>query len=530
MSVESSLSGGGGAESWAEEDEEFVRVLTLNFKVLPPFDPIVLNEYKEERVNYFAEFILEKYDVVAIQEIFEPFGTKLIEIARGKGFPYASRGEFQPGYFRKVAGDGLLILSRHPILKDQNFLYDDHVEKIVSFQSRRPGALYSCIQFGEGRGRSGTAGSSPGASNTAVPPKRHLLHLICTHLQSGNNASAIQAREREVVQLRGFVTQIREKDDKHPILVVGDLNVNSRVSPDDSSDSKEYKMMMDILSGDYVPLPTPTKKLCYVDNVTDILAACHHGHHPVTLGDIFLENGRPIAGETVLTGLHDRKTRQSLDYMILLRPKLSPWQKQQIERERIRLARDDGEASEEWDRLRNQRLTEGPEAKEARKNRRRDRRRRRRDNGRSWGMTTLNVGRTNLPVASGTEDEVAAPSRNRPAEVGAVEEDEERAPSVSHSEEDLNVCVEDFVNEAGAKSPRSPRDPNSIAGDESEEFDEDDDDGPLEVGGSDSECREGSGLLSVAGDCQVEKFLVQGQRFSQMSDHYGVSVSFFMID
>lgn len=132
------------------------------------------------------------------------------------------------------------------------------------------------------------------------------------------------------------------KDDRHPILLMGDLNVDAAVHnasrtidmPSYES-SLAYTMMMDILTGKGTDMEllnnnnasalvhTETNKTFLytddnwpLDNLTDV-AYSTFGYHPVTFGDFKkLSNGTLIPAETVLTSHNQLLTVQSIDRLL----------------------------------------------------------------------------------------------------------------------------------------------------------------------------------------------------------------------
>ena len=103
------------------EDQCSIRILSYNMFIRPPGITTHGNDYKNERLRYFFENIINDYDVICLQEIFGTFSNRrqmLITEAKNRGFDYHLYSVKPPfnfcGDFFVVDG-GLLILSRFPI-------------------------------------------------------------------------------------------------------------------------------------------------------------------------------------------------------------------------------------------------------------------------------------------------------------------------------------------------------------------------------------------------------------------------------
>jgi carbonyl reductase 1 len=312
---------GGGAASSSNENEapaqfvaeDGVRVLTLNIKILQkgssPF-----NEYKQERLEYFFQRIMHDYDVIALQEIFEPHGSELVRLAARKGFHHHVQGVVAQGMLRKTIGDGLLILSKFPLVHTQSKVYNDRVTlpSVLEWQVREPAYLYACVRLAKPAPSSSSSPPSSSkkkkkkVSDKSDPAGGSYLHVVCTHLQSGpGGGSAERERAKELAEVRDFVAKLRTREPHHPLILCGDINLNGRKSKlDEDTDSDEYLGMMRLFA-DVEPHPG-----------RDILKE-HTGIHPITCGDVRIDaDGSEHALDTSMTGMADWKTRKRLDFIV----------------------------------------------------------------------------------------------------------------------------------------------------------------------------------------------------------------------
>eukprot|EP01119_Soliformovum_irregulare_P009773 TRINITY_DN2350_c0_g1_i1.p1 TRINITY_DN2350_c0_g1~~TRINITY_DN2350_c0_g1_i1.p1 ORF type:complete len:278 (+),score=79.02 TRINITY_DN2350_c0_g1_i1:523-1356(+) len=138
--------------------------------------------------------------------------------------------------------------------------------------------------------------------------QKMFIHVFNTHLQASYNDPSslklgdkyIKIRTNQLTTMREFVYQ-KTKDDQHPIILLGDFNVDARHETDHTQESDEYHIMLKTLAGD-----------CF--HVTDVLKD-HLGHHPATVGDFYESDGKRVAKETVLTSYHDQGVPKRLDYI-----------------------------------------------------------------------------------------------------------------------------------------------------------------------------------------------------------------------
>lgn len=163
------------------------------------------------------------------------------------------------------------------------------------------------------------------------------MHVYTTHTQASYdnggklNLDDTQVRLSQFARVHQFI-QDTAQDDTHPILLMGDLNVDAAVHSGSlpnmpSYDSSlAYTMMMDVLRGKGTDLEliggennhdtlsyTSTWRL---DNLTDVPYETF-GYHPVTFGDYKkTSNGTLVPAETILTSHNQLLTVQSIDRLL----------------------------------------------------------------------------------------------------------------------------------------------------------------------------------------------------------------------
>ncbi|KAL9537537.1 hypothetical protein MBANPS3_011691 [Mucor bainieri] len=294
------------------------RLLTFNMFMRPPGVKNNENDYKNERLDYIINHVLPLHDIITIQEAFAYANRRidrLLAAAFEQGFYYHVASPRH--YPWDLGGDGgLLILSRYPIKRADRIEFSRGVHADwLSFK----GALHALIQVGSSQDQ--------------------LVHVYTTHTQASYdnggklNLDDTQVRLSQFAHVHRFIQDTAE-DDTHPILLMGDLNVDAAVHnngslPDVRSydSSLAYTMMMDVLRGKGTDLTliggsnneddglsyTSTWRL---DNLTDVPYATF-GYHPVTFGDYKeTSNGTLIPAETILTSHNQLLTVQSIDRLL----------------------------------------------------------------------------------------------------------------------------------------------------------------------------------------------------------------------
>lgn len=246
--------------------------------------PQLLHMGREEYMRRRSQLLLEKiqdYDVVCLEEGFQ-FGSDIaknfIEAAKSLGFKYTLTAKNPPLLSRQVIDSGLMIISKFPILEADSIRYTAGCG-VDSFAAK--GSIYAKIQIDD----------------------KHHVHLFSTHLQAsyqnGKDPTVVDVKVRQAQfdQLSAFMKT--KATDHYPVVVVGDLNVNSRYGD-------EYNSLLE-----HFTIPE-------YDCVDTLLKT--YGEHPITFGP--LVNGKVY--DTVLAEPYDQGTTQSIDYIYLFSHKNSP--------------------------------------------------------------------------------------------------------------------------------------------------------------------------------------------------------------
>lgn len=277
-----------------------LRLLTFNFLIRPP--PITYNgnDYKNERIAIMVRDHLRHYDIVCMQEVFGSLSTRrkrFIQSAGQKAGLVYSYHSPRSG-LRSVVDGGCLVLSRYPIVESDNVSF---APGINADWLARKGALYTRIQL------------RPDLC----------MHVITTHLQADYETNLHHARGNgpnqrvRRTQMQTLAAFIRDKtlpfvytNPSWPIVLMGDLNINSRSGPTDGHDGPEYLDAMEIISEAGF-------------RVHDLLKESHNGEHPVTICDsVEMPDGVLCPTEPQLTPHNEFHQRRSIDYILLLTPDL----------------------------------------------------------------------------------------------------------------------------------------------------------------------------------------------------------------
>ena len=288
-------------ESEVEEvmkGKQALRLLTFNFLIRPP--PITYNgnDFKDERMDIMVRDHLRYYDIVCMQEIFGSLSSRRKHFIQSAG----QRAGLTYSYhspstgIRSVVDGGCLILSRFPIVERDcvSFLPGINADWLA-----RKGALYARIQL------------RPGLC----------IHVFTTHLQADyetnthnpkGNLPNQQVRRDQMKTLAEFIRQKTfhhlQENPSWPVVLMGDLNINSRLGPTDGNDGPEYLEAMRIIADSGF-------------DVHDLLKESHNGQHPVTICDsIQTPGGALVPTEPHLTPHNEFHLRRSIDYILLLTP------------------------------------------------------------------------------------------------------------------------------------------------------------------------------------------------------------------
>ncbi|KAJ1660056.1 hypothetical protein IWQ61_000950 [Dispira simplex] len=299
-----------------------VRILTLNLFMRPPGIKTNASDYKDARLDYVIKHVLPQYDIISFQELFSFMNSRvdrLLRAARAAGFGYFFRSKPKSVFDFSIDG-GLLTISRFPIMETDSATYPRG--KYSDWMAAK-GVLYTKIEL----------------------LNRSHLHLFTTHTQASYEQVVLvdcptaTIRRTQFQILHDFVThKTRDTPADEPIIIQGDLNVDSRVHdkiPSNTKDprsSEEYKIMMAILQGESVTLanshslPTLSPASSPGENHVNRRSPAIHfrdilydtlGYHPVTFGDIVLDHsGVPKPRDCVLSAGTCSTSCQRLDYIL----------------------------------------------------------------------------------------------------------------------------------------------------------------------------------------------------------------------
>lgn len=205
-----------------------LRVLSWNIFMRPPLISSYRGDYKNERLAYFINDYLSKYDIIALQEMF-CFGSgrrhRLIKAAKRAGFLYHASA---PHGF--IDG-GLVILSRFPIMHSA---FRPFPRGIHSDMLADKGVLYANIHL----------------SNNLE------IDLFTTHLQASyrhpSSERELKIRKAQLDIIHGFINEHSSHDTSGNRVTVlcGDLNINA-TSPED-----DCRYLHSLFESNFVPLNT----------------------------------------------------------------------------------------------------------------------------------------------------------------------------------------------------------------------------------------------------------------------------------
>lgn len=228
-----------------------------------------------DRVKGFLKHI-PTYDIIGLQEVWSPRYQQVESYAKQKGMHVvgSSQASFTNMLGLRVFGGGLMIISKYPIEATRELVFD---KGVASDGFVTKGVLYAKVKIG---------GS--------------YVHVFNTHMQASYGYEFKESdpyaliRRKQINQVASFIAKIA-LDDDHPILVMGDFNVNAIRHPEEGGESKEYLEMMSSLSSDGL------------FSVIDIHKEHYKGKHPIT------NSGKGVKGLKVSKG------GQRLDFVFEMR-------------------------------------------------------------------------------------------------------------------------------------------------------------------------------------------------------------------
>mmetsp|Transcript_23823 Transcript_23823/g.49567 ORF Transcript_23823/g.49567 Transcript_23823/m.49567 type:complete len:404 (+) Transcript_23823:185-1396(+) len=187
------------------------------------------HDHKVARLKAFAE-ALENYDVLLLQELYTSwplwldyrFDSMFIEMCQAKGFGYVARPA--PAKFPSVCmGTGLMILSKHPILKSET----------LSFKNQ-----FVAEQFGVNRGMMYAQVSLNGGAGDEL----NLVDLFTVHTTASMGEALLKggpsflidkaeyARKMQFSEIGNWIRRQRTSPNV-PLCIAGDFNANIKHKP-----------------------------------------------------------------------------------------------------------------------------------------------------------------------------------------------------------------------------------------------------------------------------------------------------------
>ena len=269
--------------------DQQIRLLTLNMFLRPPGIKNNLSDYKDLRTNLLIEDYLNSFDIICLQEVFEPLSSrkeKIIREAGRMGFFVATTSK--PSITRgHLIDSGLVILSRYEILEKDEVIYTQGkgVDRLCS-----KGSLYIKIK----------------------PFNTH-LHIFTTHLQAEyfteDFKTFIQYREVKKSQLIEFKNFVNNKTQlsNDPIFIAGDFNVDGRENnekfklksrPGWKNVANEYEEFINIIGR---------------NDFSDVIRRIYN--ESLATFAVVDKTGKPL--ETVLTAASECTQDECLDYILV---------------------------------------------------------------------------------------------------------------------------------------------------------------------------------------------------------------------
>jgi endonuclease/exonuclease/phosphatase family metal-dependent hydrolase len=264
-----------------------VKVLTLNMFLRPPPVKTNLSDHKEARTDYLISNVLDNYDIICLQEVFDLLNDRKERIIQGaieRGLHYYATSP-RPSFFSKELIDGgLLVLSRFPIVETDFYGFGNGtLPDLLTYK----GVLYCKILIN----------SEP-------------IHVFTTHTQASYDlVDPIyrQIRKEQISVMRKIISD-KLKSPQDFAIFLGDFNVmTSQIGEKELYTDSEYADLIKMLSCDGV------------HEVKDVIHEAY-GHHPSTYGRVD-ETGKAL--ETVLTHPICATCEECLDYIFTINAKHS---------------------------------------------------------------------------------------------------------------------------------------------------------------------------------------------------------------
>lgn len=228
-----------------------------------------------DRATAFLKHI-PSYDIIGLQEVWSPRYQQIEKFAKSKGLHVcgSAHATVTSMLGLRMFGGGLMILSKYPIEATRELIFDKGRD---SDGFVRKGILYAKVRIGSS-----------------------YVHVFNTHMQASYGYEFSESdpyaliRKKQIQQVSDFIAKIA-LDDHHPIIAMGDFNVNAiRRANEPANDSREYLEMIASLSRNGL------------FSVMDLHKDFNAGAHPVT------NTGRGVIGK-------ESKGGQRLDFVFEMR-------------------------------------------------------------------------------------------------------------------------------------------------------------------------------------------------------------------
>jgi len=258
-----------------------IRFLSFNHFLRAPglSNPHSKGELKSERLKYFVDNFIGKFDVVMLQEMYSHNSTRLRQLVQGaarQGLHFYVSGPGVKLLSSKVVDGALAIVSRYPIVDCDRIQFG---AGIYSDSAQAKGCIYAKVLIAEHK----------------------YIHCFTLHLQASYSLEACEesmaTRRHQLLETIAFLRDKCQQSDA-PIVLAGDFNIAGVEAEKDY----EYTALMELLDTykDGCRFEDPLK-----DSTKD-------GSHPVTtIPYIWDKDGNEIAVSSYL----DTTEGQSSTYL-----------------------------------------------------------------------------------------------------------------------------------------------------------------------------------------------------------------------
>jgi len=203
-----------------------------------------------DRVKAFLKHI-PQYDIIGLQEVWSPRYQQVEAFSKRNGLHVvgSSQASVKSMMGLRVFGGGLMIISKYPIETTRELVFD---KGVASDGFVTKGILYAKVKIGAS-----------------------YVHVFNTHMQASygyefkENDPYALIRRKQIKKVANFMSSLA-LDDDHPIMVMGDFNVNAIKHPELGGETREYLDMIEMLSGNGL------------FSVIDLHREHYGGKHPVT--------------------------------------------------------------------------------------------------------------------------------------------------------------------------------------------------------------------------------------------------------